>query len=278
MRAQSTSRIQSSHETLVTVYGFSPFDWITCEVGSLYCPPFMSRRLLFRLLHDHCSLMVYHNENITSRLSRHWESEKGSSVHVTSVHTPIKTISVHFAESATMSSKEILALPAMDFPFRKELRLEKSFGGIKIRISPCPVKNTGHFIPRPPHTGLRVYRIGDRSYQIRRPGELVRMADRWAPEHEFSTLKVSIVSSDGEEYGLFQERPWSVIAPGWGRSFFDGDPFVLWQSSAQRESCDETYFVALDSDIVLLRQLQTPGGHDPHDFKNFCLLRPRNKL
>jgi len=175
--------------------------------------------------------MVYHNENITSGPSRSRESEKGMSVHVTSIHTPIETISVHFAESATMSSKEILALPAMDFPFSKELRLEKSFGVIKIRIAPCSVKNTGHFIPRPPNTGLRVYQIGDSSYSIRAPGELVRMADRWTPEHEFSILKVSIVSSDGEEYGMFQERPWSLTAPGWGKSFFDGEPFFLWKRS-----------------------------------------------
>jgi len=31
-------------------------------------------------------------------------------------------------------------------------------------------------------------------------------------------------------------------------------------------------------DPALLRQLQTRGGHDPHDFKNFCLFRPRDKL
>jgi len=209
---------------------FSPFDWITCEVGGLYCPPFLSRRFLFRLFRDDCSLMIYHNQHITSGPSLERKLKGGGALHsFTSIHSPIKTISAHFSQSATTSWKELLEIPSMDFPFNKELRLEQSFGPIRLRLSPFSLKITGHFIPvpRPASPDRRQYRIGDSAYHIRCPSQLVRLADRWTPEHEFSTLMVSVISSDGEEYGLFQERPWSLTAPGWGKSFFDGDPLVL---------------------------------------------------
>jgi len=170
--------------------------------------------------------MVYHNENITSGPSLEYE-EDGIKVHqVSASYAPPQTISVHYAPSSTMPWAEIAALSPEVFAFSDDLTAEWKFGNIGLRIEPSHVQASGEFM-HSSETGRCAYHIGDTSYRIECPGKIHRFADRWTPEREEKVLMVSVISADGEPYGLFQERPWSLTVPGWDGSFLNGEEFVL---------------------------------------------------
>jgi len=105
-------------------------DWIRVGSGNLYCPPFLSRFLLFRLYESGCCMLISHdsvgstssvaNEDILTTLA--------------TIRFP-KMISVHFcSKSATEAVDNLLKLPIRQFQLSESKATVVRLDSITFRI------------------------------------------------------------------------------------------------------------------------------------------------
>lgn len=95
--------------------------WIYDGLGNLYGPPFVTRCLLYRLYDIDCSVLLYHERNVTRRGL------------VEFAYQEIKEVHVHHLGSASVPLIELVGAPASKIALSKRSPAQSRVGQIMVR-------------------------------------------------------------------------------------------------------------------------------------------------
>jgi hypothetical protein len=201
-----------------------PSDWVLFSPGRLYCPPFVSQYLLYRLKNIDCSLLF------------RWESSTSSTevdqealiiqTRVT-IRNP-KEIRLHASSSARTSLIEL----GRARPIRVDLQnLGASYvvHGATVSLEPARLPSNRSYLILDKLAPSSVHEIEGTSYAAKIPNSLCSVPDFARNPLDgafFESYRVSVTNEQtGKQYDVNSDQEWSLSAFGMvidGRPLYEG--------------------------------------------------------
>jgi hypothetical protein len=190
----------------------SSADWIYLGPGNLYCAPFVSQFLLYRIKDPDCSLLVYHDHNVSSVADR---AKKGAKLVVKSTWRLPKTAHVHFAPSTDIDLHALLAIHPASLDLTGRRSVSRSIGGLKFRLEPWVLEGNGMF-----NLGVGTgqgygFEIGNTPYVVQSPLPITSVVSQapMAGTAQIQCWKATVESiAETRRYDLESICDWSLTA------------------------------------------------------------------
>lgn len=190
---------------------FLTTDWLLNGPGSLYSPPFVSKCLLYRLHDIDCSLLVHHEETVTSSPGK-WV---GRTFAIETVARVPDVIFVCHAPSAECSLAELRGTAPARISISRHASSEHSFSNVAIKVEPVELQIVDMVFVAGDNGRSVEYQIANTSYSVKTSARVQKM-DKYS-KGAFPLWKVSVLGGGNTgPYDFFAEREWELAAMSTG--------------------------------------------------------------
>jgi hypothetical protein len=181
-------------------------DWIYHGPGQLNAGVFLSRVLLFRLYEHNCSVLVYHEPNVTSNVI-----DKDARTISYKVTDP-EAIYVHFVPDSNIALDELRKVEPLRLALSQDIRGERVSGHLGIQIEPHGLPANGMVDFGWERSGTIEYPIANSAYCVQSPVPLLALGKEVpASDARLKCWRVIFKSENGP-YDLVSPRDWSLSA------------------------------------------------------------------
>ena len=171
--------------------------------------PFLSRCFLYRLYDINYSLLVYHEQNVSSTSETSVENEL-TTFHFDSVGSCPQTVYVQVAPSAQESLEDLAKLPRSLIALSKTSTVQQSSGKITVSLEPFCLSRKEMFFIGSNHGSALQCQIEETAYKVTTSsGPMGKIGTTG----DFPCWKVSVMGNDGKgDYDLYSAHDWDLTA------------------------------------------------------------------
>jgi len=185
-------------------------DWINVGTGHLYCAPFMSRFLLFRLFDTNSSLLVYHSKSYTSSTI---SGDSEAMVSMSTVSWPTDVLAHFSSSSALLTLQQLLNLPSVQLKLSESTVTEQIFGKVKLHLEHYSAPISRKRIKAAENGELNEFNIIDSMYRVTGKVHMSNWPARIPLDGiGMSCWKISISNSKSIAYDLKSNNNWNLTA------------------------------------------------------------------
>jgi hypothetical protein len=182
--------------------------WFYFGPGNLYGAPFVTRCLLYRLHDINCSVLIYHEQNVTARVI---ESKEGPKVRrFESVCHAVTEVYVHYANSSTVALSKLLNSQPIQLPLSDNTSPQCKFGetGVMLERLQLPCKEM--FSAFPGRGRQFEEQISETPYWVKGPVAVDNLGKKLEEEGELAQMRCWKISVGD----LSRERYYDITEPG----------------------------------------------------------------
>jgi hypothetical protein len=187
----------------------SKSDWLHIGPGMLYCHPFVSQHLLFRLLEEDCALLIGHTTTVA--YTAHSDNER--MVHWgVSAKNP-KSVSIRMSTSAKDTLEEVLRLKPIELTLGASgISTEHKIREVTVRIESDQLEGRFMWATAPSEAQITDLKVVDSDFKIFGPMRAKKVPYHTSKRIEFKCYRAQVLNKLGQSYTISSEKSWSLEA------------------------------------------------------------------